>query len=362
MKKLIVNILLAALLMGLLAVLACEGDQGPEGPQGPAGEDGPDATIGPPADRVFALAIFNGTELDHNGANTISLTYDSTATPSSSVVVANKLARPPVIDGLDGGSDEWGEKSSTIELEHQAYADNFIYQATVKAAYDDYNVYFLVRWSEVAQGGFMVSKNENHLNWTYDTEDELFHINRTYEDRVALMFQESRTFINDWRALGCLLGCHLGAERMASPAPSIINDTWQWGSVRTNPLEIGYDRGLTSFGFEDDDGIPPIYQNLFVRQRIVDDSTFFDSLPIYMHRLHKNDPGFEASVPMWDYFVTPYMGTIEWPASAELPGWIAQIPSEGNDVMKAKGVYSGGTWTVEFSRPRITNDPFDSDF
>ena len=125
MKKLAILAFLSLALLMLFVTLGCEGDQGPQGLAGDPGEDGPDAVIPTPDDRIISLAIFNGTEKDHNGAHLISLTFDSTAIPSSSVLVANRVAGPPVIDGIDEGSDVWGPKVSNLDLETQALRLNY---------------------------------------------------------------------------------------------------------------------------------------------------------------------------------------------------------------------------------------------
>lgn len=362
MKKHAILALLSMALLMLLVTLGCEGDQGPQGPTGDPGEDGPDAVIPAPDDRIISLAIFNGTQKDHNGAHLISLTFDSTAIPSGSVLVANRVDGPPVIDGIDEGNEAWGSKVSNIDLETQALADNYIYEARMRAAFDDKNIYFQVRWTEAEEDDFVKSKNADHLGWIYDGDD--FLIEQVYEDRLALMFMAASSPASYWESQGCRDGCHIGdgePDYMRSISPSVLIDAWQWGSARSNGLGIALDRVLTSRQFEEDAGIPPIIQNLFVQQRIEDDVTYFDSVPIYMHRYHADDPEYTAADPMLEYYLVPYQED-GWTTKSTLPGWIHQIPSENNDVIKCKGVYSNGTWTVEFSRPRITDDRFDANF
>jgi hypothetical protein len=365
MKKLVLTALLFLGLLIVFASIACEGDQGPQGLQGSAGEDGPDAMLTPPRDRVFSLAIFNGTLRDHNGANSISLTFDSTASTSSSVVVANKISRPPIIDGVFDGNSVWGSKSSTLTLESQAFADNFINSAKVIAAYDDYNIYFLVEWSEVNSDGFVISADDKDENWIFDTDSGKFEINQAYEDKVALMFQDSKTLLAQWQTYGCLTACHLGGglpDQMQSTSGSIIIDMWEWGSVRSNSLGLALDRALNNFGLVDDEGIAPIHRNLHTVQVEVGGEQVTDTVPIYMDRRNADDPDYIPSDPIWEYFVIPFDSELEWTQNSVLPGWYALPPSAGNDLLESAGTYSGGTWTVEFSRPRITDDPYDVKF
>ncbi|NIP44386.1 MAG: hypothetical protein GWO41_07365 [candidate division Zixibacteria bacterium] len=365
MKKLALTAAFCLAIAVLFVSLACEGDVGPQGPEGPPGEPGEDAMLTPPSDRVFALAIFNGTARDHNGINAATLTFDTTATPSSSIVVGNKIDQAPVIDGIFEGSEVWGENASSLELEHQAFADNFIYNVTMIASYDDHNVYFLLQWDEVSQGDYVVGVDDRHLDWSYDDLDEEFVVNLLYEDRVALMFQDSRSLIGEWRLYGCLTGCHPGEglpDNMQSASPSIVIDTWQWGAMRSENLEIGLDRALSSSGFVQDGGIPPIRQNLEVIQRIVGDEVVDDTVPIYMHMKQLNDPEYMPDDILWEYLAVPFTDTLSWTVNSYISGWFAMPPSTGNDVLKSAGQFSDGTWTVEFSRPRITEDPYDAQF
>ncbi len=365
MKKLVLTASLCLAIALIFASLACEGDQGLKGPQGPDGEPGEDAMLTPPRDRVFALAVFNGTQRDHNGINAATLTFDTTASPSSSVVVANKIDEVPVIDGVFEGTDVWGENSSNLTLEHQAFADNYIYRAKVVASYDDHNMYFMVQWSEVSQGKYEAVESDRHLDWSFDPDTGVFIVNDVYEDRVALMFQDSETLLDQWKIYGCLTGCHVGEglpDNMLSPSPSIAIDTWQWGAMRAENLEMGLDRALSSIGFVEDGGIAAIHQNLVEIQRIVDEQTIFDTVPIYIHVKQLEDPEFQPNDVLWEYFATPYTDTLEWTDDSYIPGWYAMSPSAGNDVLKSAGQFSAGTWTVEFSRPRVTEDPFDVEF
>ena len=368
MRKLGITVLLLLGLIALLAVLACEGDTGLQGPKGSEGEPGEDAEIGIPADMVFSLAVFNGTELDHNGANLITLTFDSTASSSSTVVVANRVDAPPVIDGIDDGTSAWGSKSSTLTLTGQAYADNFIDKAFVRAAYDDNNVYFLVRWTEEDEGDFEVGINDSHLDWVLGVVDTLGNtdmiLDHQYEDRLGLLFYNGKSQMSLWKSLGCMVACHALDDdpNMQSLSGTMNIDVWEWGAYRSEALGIALDRAITTRGFADDAGIPPYFRNFQSIDRIVDEEAFVDSMPIYMHTLQAGNPSYIPGAPLWDYLIVPFDEEMVWNQNSFIPGWVLQTPSEGNDLIKAKGEYHNGTWTVEFSRCRRTSDPYDTDF
>jgi Ethylbenzene dehydrogenase len=373
MKKLGYLALLSIGVLLLCIALACEGDEGVPGPQGPAGEDGNDATIQNPEDRVFAVCVFNGTLNDHNGANVLTLTFDSTTTPSSNVVVANRITSPPVIDGIDDGTSVWGSNTSNLDIEHQAYGNNYIYDLTMRASYDDYNIYFFLQWDEENEAHYVVKENREHQNWIYSvvldslgerTDEFKWTVDEVYEDRVGLMFLATApsSFTAEWASQGCLTGCHDDDETMSTHSPTRYFDVWQWSSSRSDKLGIGLDRVLVSRGFVEDAGIGLISRNLVISARAVDTGQVFDSLPINMHVSNVGNTDYVAEDPMWDYYMTPFDALQDWEEGDEIPGWIAQYPSEGNDLLKAKGIYSNGTWTVEFSRPRVTDDINDTNF
>jgi len=364
MKKLGITALLLLGLTALFGLLACEGDVGLKGLEGSEGEPGDNAEIGIPADMIFSLAIFNGTELDHNGANFISLTFDSTASSSTTVVVANRVDGPPVIDGIDEGTSVWGSKSSTLTIMNQAYADNFIDKAVVRAAFDDNNVYFQVKWTEKKSGDFVVGINDEYLNWTWGVTDTLGNmglvLDPKFEDRLGLLFYNGRSQLSVWKSQGCLAACHDLTMKSLSGTMNI--DVWQWGAYRSEDLGIALDRVITTHGFAEDAGIPAFFRNFQVLERTIDEEVVTDSLPIYMHILQAGNPNYIPEAPMWEHYIVPFDEENNWNASSFVPGWILQTPAEGNDLIKCKGVYSNGSWTVEFSRARRTSDPFDTDF
>ena len=357
--KLILTIITAIFVS--LTFLGCEGDTGPKGPQGPAGEDGADATLGPPDDRVFALAVFNGTQRDHNGNNTVTLTFDTTAVPSGNVVVGNKVDNPPMVDGVDDGSDFWGTNISAIEMSHQAYADNFIDTCYLRCAYTDYAIYFQLKWTETEQGQYTVGEDTSHLPWSYNGSAGAFERLQEFEDKVALFFppDEPKQF---WEDFGCLTACHLGdgdPDYMRSTSGTDLIDVWQWSAARSQGTGIGFDRVLTNIpfnGFIFDGGVSPLLKNYLKLNDTI------AAVPTMMHKYQLDDPSYVPEDPMLEYFAVPFVDTLDWQDGDMLPTWILQPPSEGNDLIMAEGKFDNGTWVVEFSRIRRTKDIYDANF
>jgi hypothetical protein len=313
----------------------------------------------------------------------VTLTFDTSAVPSANIVVGNKINTTPLVDGVDEGSEVWGPKRSTSELEQQSFAENYIDGCKIRCAYNDYTIYFQVTWTEEQQAGFRVKKDTLHLPWKYnqviiynddgevtDTANK-FQLEYTFEDRVALMFppDKPKQFWNDF---GCLTACHLGdgePDYMRSTSGSDLIDVWQWGSARSQGTGIGLDRCLTNMpnnGFIYDGGVSPLYENIRIFSYTAgvapNEYTVVDSAPVHMHVYHEDDQDFVAEDPMLEYFVVPYDSTLSWDHGAVLPTWILRPPSLGNDLIMCEGRYSNGTWTVEFARTRKTKDVYDANF
>ena len=145
-------------LAGLIVLVGCEGDTGTTGAKGSKGRQGtsgydPDRL--PPADRPFAFGVTNKTESSVSGRKQIYLSFDSTARGTKDTVVANHVSVPPLIDGKDDEDFEWGPQKS--KLSNMAFInpdpgvlDCQMSRATVRAAYDNENIYMLFQWTETA--------------------------------------------------------------------------------------------------------------------------------------------------------------------------------------------------------------------
>jgi len=91
---------------------------------------------------TFSLGISDNDDADKNGAQLLTLKFE-TGTSSGTTIVAK--SGTPTIDGQDGDA-AWGS-ASTVSLSTVGTGGGPS-QATVKAAYDSENVYFLVTWTD----------------------------------------------------------------------------------------------------------------------------------------------------------------------------------------------------------------------
>jgi len=346
--------LLATLLM-LLAGCGSDGPQGLRGTDGDQGDKGNDYVASAPADQIFSVAIFNGSN-SHNGNATIWLTTDSNATVDGNTLIMPKLDRPPMIDGIDDGDAIWGPFSNMITIDRTPLLDNFIRNGKMRAGYDNDFVYFMVQWEEVAQDGFSVGVNAEQRTWTYNSNHRWVR-SSTREDRVSLMFFIRGEFFDDeiWGMQGCDMACHAQHQvGMYTLSDTTDLDCWTWGSVTTEPMGYAKDAVVISA----DEG-----RNDY--RRVIEDQgahLYFDNvtdtLPLFMH---KADPNYNAAYPLTLYKVKGFR-TTGWQTGATIPGIVNSYPTFSAADVSAAGHFENGTWTVEFRRARQTKNPDDIQF
>lgn len=334
MKKIFV---ISLLLTGLLFLAACAASE-------PA-----------PADQKFSLAISDDSGGNKNGTP-VSLTVKfGEGTPSATTVVAKRDT--PTIDGKDGDA-AWGE-ASEVSLALPVQKGGGPTKATVKAAYDDNNVYFMVKWQDPTG-----TENIHKKMWTYNAADKTWKQSGN-EDRVYFLFNINASDFDG----GCAVYCHVGNpdwdkthdSRMGTNNPGESIDVWHWKASRTNPMGHADDKHWVDLTAADE----IIYEGETVlKTRLADSGSGFDSgnseadLPKYMH---KSDPG--ASVDfLFDAAKVAFNPDASWSDGDTIPGYIAKEGTGSEADVVAKATYSGGTWVVEFQRSLITDNPDDVQF
>ncbi|MEE9399370.1 MAG: ethylbenzene dehydrogenase-related protein [Dehalococcoidales bacterium] len=328
--------LIVFLLAGLLLVSACQGAA--------------------PADQKFSLAISDNSGGNKNGAPILTLQFGK-GTPSANTVVAKKGT--PTIDGKDGDS-AWG-KASTVNLPLSVQKGGGPTSATVKAAYDENNIYFMVNWQDPTQ---TMSIHKNMM--TYNAADKTWQKSGN-EDRVYFLFNINATDFDS----GCAVYCHVGNpdwdvthdSRMGTNNPGEAIDVWHWKAHRTNPTNHAEDKHWVDLTEADE----ITYEGEQVlKTRLADTGDGFASgnseagLPKFMHQ---NDPG--ANVDFLfagDSNTVAFNPNANWSDGDTVPGYILTEGTGSRADVIAVSTYSAGTWTVEFQRSLITNNPDDVQF
>ncbi len=306
-----------------------------------------------PADQEFSLAISDNSGHDKNGAPVLTLKFGKGAS-SATTIVAKKGT--PTIDGKDG-DDAWGQ-ASEVGLLLPVLKGGGPSNATVKAAYDDDNIYFLVKWEDPTK-----TENVHKAMWTYNAADKTWKQSGN-EDRIYFLFNINAT---DFDA-GCSVYCHVGnpdwdvsEDKMGTNNPGETVDVWHWKGARTNPKGHADDKHWVDVT----QGKEITYEGAKkVTTRLGDSGGGFYSdnkeagLPKSMH---KNDPGANVDFLFAEEAI-PFDLNANWSDGDTISGYILKDGEGSRANVVTAATYSDGTWVVEFMRSLITNNPDDVQF
>jgi len=351
---------LGVVLLSILALTigrACEGDQGPQGPpgnQGDPGEPGQDLTIAPPEDVYFSIAVlnqFDGEEFNYRSQDFIRITFDTTETPGSALVVGVYLPHAPDLDGEDGDIDEWSTTDelfeSDIPLSGVIGTDNGISTISVRCAYDESFIYFFLTWAEVA-GNMQIGANRNLQEWQTAEPNNFTGDIIGSEDRVWMMFIEDPSYIPS--TSDCLLECGLDN---ASFSDSLHIDVWDWRASVTDLVGFADDCYLkyktgVSVVINGDVGGPAFMRNINAE----------GTLPAWMAY---NDPSANANYPFFFRSAIPFRNG-NFLAFSTIPGYMALIPYGDRGNIYSASAFQSPRWTVEIKRARNTGSGTDIQF
>ena len=331
-------------------VLSCEGDDGPMGPQGFSGEQGnsgQNRTAEPVADQLFGILVNNSTATDFQGMLNVALTSDEAATPTNSQVVARLVEKAPVIDGIDGGTAEWGSvEASNIAIASVGGSDNGIGSVSVRFGYSLDNVYMQLKWTEVEFApSFVVNPDTTKNQWRAATANSWNQSGG--EDRIMLVWEIDQ--VTGWDAQGA--AAVFSGSSFATPTAGELADLWTWGSTINYYGEYMQDRVIQDAGAggaQDDVGGPYVWAN--------------DRLNSRPHYMSTNSPLNGTPYPLFAFEYTTFNRNLAWRAGATIPGYVYLYPARSAANILAVGNYSNGTWTVELQRKRKTGQADDVTF
>ena len=342
MKKPVIWLVVVALLAVPLLAACGAGDE--EGGGGKAA----------PSEQKFSLGISDNSGGNKNGASILTLKFGEGAA-SATTVVAKKGS--PTIDGKDGDTG-WGQ-ASNVNLSLSVQAGGGPTKATVKAAYDDDNIYFLVKWQDPTG-----TQSINKKMWTYSAADGTWTQSGN-EDRVYFLFNINATDFNN----GCAVYCHIGNSdwdkaddsKMGTNNPGELVDVWHWKAHRTNPTNHAEDKHWVDLTEANE---IPYEGDMLLKTRLADEGGGFDSgnseagLPKFMH---ENDPGANADFLFAGDSVA-FDPNADWSDGDTIAGYIVKEGTGSRADVVARATYSNGTWIVEFQRSLITDNPDDVQF
>ncbi|MFC1620932.1 ethylbenzene dehydrogenase-related protein [Candidatus Omnitrophota bacterium] len=221
-------------------------------------------------------------------------------------VIAEKIDLPPVIDG---NADEplWEKPQAIVTHDNITGID-----ITMKAAYTDKEIFFLVTFPDP-------DESRKHKYWVWDKHEEMYKVGMLRED----------TFIFKWNMEAYPVDLSVYSDE------SYMADIWFWKANRTDPV-----------GFADDK-----MQKLgkTKRSKSIEVTTKTGNI-MYLERL-----GDSGTTAYKDVLFIEYEGD-------EIPNYENRTPSGSRADIKAKGIWSDGRWTMEFSRFLNTGNPDDIQF
>ncbi len=272
---------------------------------------------------------------------------------------AVKAPSAPVIDGkVDAAWDK--AKALKIKLDKTPYKPSNGFNgitnttATIKAMYDDRNIYFLIQWDDPTE-------SLNRFPWVRQPDgswkqlknkDSTGHDNTYYEDKMAMLWNIN---YKPFEKKGCAATCHMAKDGKQmgiednSPGRKYTKDgetvdMWHWKGVRTNPVGQADDQyiddstGKGEWGRHGDVKTGGGYK---------DNKTEDGKLPAYVMA----NPDENAPVIFMDQ-AKPF--TPDYNATKRIPGMMVS-PFQGPRAdITAKGVWKDGKWTVELTRPLVT--------
>jgi len=279
------------------------------------------------------------------------------------VLTAKKVAKGPV---LDGKVDALWKQAKAVKIPLSGGANfppNGSTTVTLKAVYTDTDVYFLAQWPDKTRS-YQRSpwKKQADGSWVKlkDPNDKGGDNNKYYEDKLAMIWNIS---IPAFESTGCMAVCHAGEAgkpfgNKYTANPGELGDIWHWKSVRTNPVGQVDDQYLDNTPY-DKEKSPEAGRHGDPKTGggYVDNQTDDKKMPKFAAKGNKPAP------PYWilDKEKEPFDDS-KYKAGDEVAGIIvAPFAGDRGDI-SAKGSWSNGVWTLEFSRKLTTGSKYDVQF
>ncbi len=332
-----------------------------------------------PEDTAFSIGLTDNSGGIPQTASLVGLHFRR-GEPSSSLVIGRRAVTPIVLDGfatdwtgfpesvvpmLSRGAaismtqSEWDLEYLLANGRTQLYDFN-ITSVSVRAAYDDERIYFLLQWTDP-------TGTENRFRDGWYVDGGTFRKSTENEDRAYLAFNINKS-APAFEAVGCSAACHIRERlgdvsdagrayrfRMHTDAPGELIDYWQWRAATSDPMGSADDGYIDESSRKQDGMADWAVQNSLTLDGGVQVPVSMSEFGVNTNPLAIFKP--DAGVPV----AVPFDGTSAGPA-ARIPGWIMQRASPGRDDVRAVGRYSAGRWTVEFSRALTNSDTKDAQF
>lgn len=259
------------------------------------------------------------------------------ANPTGLLVTA--VSQAPVIDGTIDAV--WSNaKSFDVVVGADVTHQNYFGQQTImmKAVSHNNILYILARWDDPSGTESIMKKQwgYNGTSWTKSSQDE---------DRFFLMFDAGN---NGTEGANCATMCHKPSSGMMATTGGGQVDVWHWKAARTNPGGALDDKWWDGAGRGSDAKNSSLYlDNVQIVNNV--------EMPKYMHT---SGPSYTGKFLFVEDTVS-FNASMNW-TGMSLPFYCIDSSATGSRwEVKAKGVYSNGTWTLEMKRAFNTGNSDD---
>ena len=246
----------------------------------------------------------------------------------------------PVVDGTIDAVWSTATAFNVTVGTDPAYQNAFgAIPVTLKAVSYDSKLYILAQWSDRSVTESITKKQWQFSGGSWSKADQ-------DEDRFFVMFDAGN---NGTEGANCASMCHQPSAGLMATTGGGNVDVWHWKAARTNPSVKADDKWWDGAGRGSDAGTGSVYaDNLIVINNV--------EKPKYMHATlttaYTGDFLFASDTAQFD-------STLDW-TGATIPFYVIDPTATGSrwDV-SAKGVYSGGIWTLEMCRETNTGNSDD---
>ena len=233
-------------------------------------------------------------------------------------------------------------------------------EVTLRALYDNDNVYFLAQWNDPTKSERRAPfQKQADGSWKklVDPNDKGGDDNLYYEDKFALIWAIKSPAIEQ---RGCFAGCHLGETKPYGnkylPAGE-TGDIWHWKSIRTGSVGQIDDQYLDDTKY-DKEKAPDAGRKSDKRDGGgYADNKLVDGKPQWAKK---------GNTPAPPYYILdsekePFDDS-KYKAGDEAPGILVAPFTGDRGELPAQATWENGVWTLEWSRKLKTGSPADVQF
>ena len=293
------------------------------------------------------------------GVATFVLAFPLAATAQQNALEAKKVAAGPALDGKM--KPIWQQATPvSIKLTGGRNLPGGSTEVTLRALYDNDQVYFLAQWNDATKSERRSPyQKQSDGTWKIlkDEGDKGGDNNQFYEDKFAMIWAIKSPGIE---RTGCFAGCHLGEGKPYGNkylSAGETGDIWHWKGIRTGTVGQIDDQYLDDTKY-DKEKSPDAGRKSDKRDGGgYADNKLVDGKPQWALKDNKPAP------PYWilDSEKTPFDDS-KYKAGDEVPGILVAPFTGDRGELPAQATWENGAWTLEWSRKLKTGSPTDVQF